>query len=124
MYVTIQRSSTEDTIATPNPINPFKDRKQWQLTPSLTQPSFPSQLPFTIHHSLLSLLTIPTYTQVHEDSTVICLTAKPTAVMKVSNTVHCICMHGYRLKKKENSVPNCTTVSSKCCVKRWVRNAW
>ena len=70
------------------------------VTPYLTQPSFLSQLPFTIHHSLLSLLTIPTYRQVHEDSTVTSLTAKPTAVMKASNTVHCICMHGYRLKTK------------------------
>jgi len=100
MYASIQRSSTEDTMATPNPINPFKDQKQWQLTPSLTQPSFPFQLPFTIHHSLLSLLIIPTYPQVHEDSTVIPLTAKPTAVMKVSDTVHFIYMHGYRSKKK------------------------
>ena len=100
MYVSIQRCSTEDTTATPYPINPFKDQKQWQLTPSLTQPSFPSQLPFTIHHSLLFLLTVPTYHQVQDDSTVISLTAKPTAVMKVSNTVHCICMHGYRFKKE------------------------
>jgi len=29
-YVSIQRSNTEDTIATPNPINPCKDQKQWQ----------------------------------------------------------------------------------------------
>jgi len=66
-------------------------------TPSLTQPSFLSQLPITIHHSLLSLFTIPTYSHFHEDSTVTSLTAKPTAVMKVTNTVRCICMHGYRL---------------------------